>query len=68
MKIPPSTPNRCRQLLHQWRRSLVLSSFEKSTLAGAIKTMDSQLERLMKKRLRITVFGRVGVGKSSLLT
>ncbi len=67
MKAIPSTPERCRLLLAQWRKDLALSSLETNHLTGELKSLDSQLNRLIHKRLRIAVFGRVGVGKSSLL-
>jgi len=45
----------------------VLSGRERSQFAGALVALDRQLERLEQRRLRVAVFGRVGVGKSSLL-
>jgi small GTP-binding protein len=54
-------------LLGRWRRELVLSGRERSQFAGALAGLDRQLQRLEERRLRIAVFGRVGVGKSSLL-
>ena len=64
---PPATPERCRLLLGRWRRDLELSGRERSQFAGALVALDRQLERLEQRRLRVAVFGRVGVGKSSLL-
>jgi GTPase SAR1 family protein len=63
----PSTPERCRQLLGQWRRQLQLSPRERNLLAGALAGLDRQLLRLQQGQLRLAVFGRVGVGKSSLV-
>ena len=63
----PSTPERCRLLLDQWRRQLSLSPREQSLLAGALAGLDRQLLRLQQGQLRLAVFGRVGVGKSSLV-
>jgi GTP-binding protein Era len=63
----PSTPERCRQLLDRWRRELVLSPRERDVLAPELAGLDRQLERLERRRARVVVFGRVGVGKSSLL-
>ena len=63
----PATPERCRLLLEQWRSQLQLSSREQSQLAGQHRALDRQLERLRQRCLRVAVFGRVGVGKSSLL-
>lgn len=64
---PPATSERCRLLLGRWRRDLVLGGRERSQFAGALASLDRQLERLEQRRLRVAVFGRVGVGKSSLL-
>jgi small GTP-binding protein len=63
----PATPERCQQLLDQWSRQLQLSGREQSQLAGQRQALDRQLERLRQRCLRVAVFGRVGVGKSSLL-
>jgi GTP-binding protein Era len=63
----PSTPERCRLLLQQWRQDLELSGRERSLLAAELAALDRQLERLLQRRPRVAVFGRVGVGKSSLL-
>jgi hypothetical protein len=54
-------------LLTHWRQGLQLSNRERSLLAGSLQLLDGQLQRLNDLRLRIAVFGRVGVGKSSLL-
>ena len=67
VRQPPATPERCRLLLSRWRRDLVLGGRERSQFAGALASLDRQLERLEQRRLRVAVFGRVGVGKSSLL-
>ena len=64
---PPTTSERCRLLLEQWRNNLQLSPRERSLLRGELTLLDRQLERLDQRRLRIAVFGRVGVGKSSLI-
>ena len=63
----PTTPERCALLLTQWRRQLHLNGRERSQLAGQLLALDRQLERLERRCLRVAVFGRVGVGKSSLL-
>ena len=63
----PSTPERCRLLLQHWRSSLKLGARERALLGGQLRLLDAQLERLQQGRLRLAVFGRVGVGKSSLL-
>ncbi len=59
--------DRCRDLLQGWRDKLELNRREQGLLAGALQLLDRQLERLDQSRLRISVFGRVGVGKSSLV-
>ncbi|MEB3235492.1 MAG: GTP-binding protein [Cyanobacteriota bacterium] len=67
MPPAPSTPERCRLLLEHWRRGLQLSNRERAQWGGSLRLLDGQLERLAARRLRVAVFGRVGVGKSSLL-
>jgi GTPase len=66
LPTPPAS-ERCRLLLRQWRRELQLNGRERSLLGGALAVLDRQLERLEHRHLRVAVFGRVGVGKSSLL-
>ncbi len=63
----PPAAERCRQLLARWRSGLVLSGREQAALAPELASLDRQLERLRRRRPRVAVFGRVGVGKSSLL-
>ena len=63
----PSTTERCLTLLQTWRSQLQLNRREQTVLAGSIRTLDLQLDRLSNRNLRIAVFGRVGVGKSSLV-
>ena len=63
----PPAAERCRQLLARWRAELVLSGREQAALAPELASLDRQLERLQRRRPRVAVFGRVGVGKSSLL-
>lgn len=58
---------RCDQLLQRWRAELQLSGREESVLAPELVGLDRQLGALADRRLRVAVFGRVGVGKSSLL-
>ncbi|MCP9884341.1 GTP-binding protein [Synechococcus sp. ATX 2A4] len=67
MRPTPDTPTRCRQLLRHWRSELDLSPRERSVLGPELAALDRQIERLEQGRLRLAVFGRVGVGKSSLL-
>ncbi len=63
----PTASERCLLLLRQWRRDLRLNGRERSLLGGSLAVLDRQLERLERRQLRVAVFGRVGVGKSSLL-
>ncbi len=67
MKINSSIPGCSLSLLKQWRRNISLNNRESSLLAGELLTLDRQISRFIERRLRIVVFGRVGVGKSSLL-
>jgi GTP-binding protein Era len=64
--LPPSH-ERCTWLLEHWRPQLCLTARERSMLAPELAALDAQLERLRQRRLRVAVFGRVGVGKSRLL-
>ena len=64
---PPSTAERCELLLAEWRSGLRLSDRERSALGPELQALDQQLLALKQRRLRVAVFGRVGVGKSSLL-
>lgn len=63
----PSAAQRCELLLAQWRSELALSARERAVLAPELQALDRQLQALDQRRLRVAVFGRVGVGKSSLL-
>ena len=63
----PSAAERCDLLLEQWRGELRLSERERSALGPELQALDRQLLALRQRRLRVAVFGRVGVGKSSLL-
>ena len=63
----PGIPERSSLLLRHWRGQLQLTSRERSLLKDDLHALDSQIGRLDQRRLRLAVFGRVGVGKSSLL-
>ena len=67
MKQSLSTPKRSELLLTEWRRQLTLSNYEYSQFKSELDQLDDQIKRLKNKHLKITVFGKVGVGKSSLL-
>ncbi len=64
---PTSTAKRCLALLLTWRSQLKLNRREQTLLAGSLRSLDLQLDRLANRKLRVAVFGRVGVGKSSLV-
>ncbi|MFY8148219.1 MAG: DUF697 domain-containing protein [Prochlorococcaceae cyanobacterium] len=64
---PPPTAERCRLLLRRWRTELQLTGREQALLGPELAGLDRQLLRLEERRPRLAVFGRVGVGKSSLL-
>ena len=63
----PTRAKRCQSLLNAWRNDLCLTKREQTLFKGQLKTLDMQIKRLNDKSLRIGTFGRVGVGKSSLL-
>ena len=65
--MPPATTERCRLLLQRWRQDLRLTRREQGLLRGELTLLDRQLQRLEHNVLRLAVFGRVGVGKSSLI-
>ena len=58
---------KCTFLLSQWKKNLNLTNYEKTKFKEILNQLDCQIEKLEKKELHISVFGRVGVGKSSLL-
>ncbi|WP_392344997.1 GTP-binding protein [Parasynechococcus sp.] len=64
---PSHTVERCQLLLEHWRSQLQLSPRDQGLLGGELQLLDRQLQRLQQRRLRIALFGRVGVGKSSLI-
>tara|TARA_Y100000589_G_scaffold315549_1_gene339223 strand:+ start:1178 stop:2461 length:1284 start_codon:yes stop_codon:yes gene_type:complete len=54
-------------LFQQWWESVDLTNYEKSLFNKDIITFNQQLLRLKENKLRIGVFGKAGVGKSSIL-
>ncbi len=54
-------------LLKKWWETIDLTNYEKSFLNGEIISFNQQLLRLKEKKLRIGIYGKSGVGKSSLL-
>lgn len=59
--------DRVLALLEHWRQRLALSPRERTRLGPHLRAVDHQLQRLARRRPRLVVFGRVGVGKSSVL-
>ena len=60
-------PEKCKFLLDQWKENLNLSNYERKKFEKILNTLDFQIKKLEKKEMQISVYGRVGVGKSSLL-
>jgi len=58
---------KCKLLLDQWKENLNLTNYEKTKFKDTLNQLDFQINKLERKELQISVYGRVGVGKSSLL-
>ena len=54
-------------LLKKWWETVDLTNYEKSFLNREIISFNQQLLRLKEKKIRIGVYGKSGVGKSSVL-
>jgi len=54
-------------LLKKWWENIDLTNYEKSFLNKEIISFNQQLLRLKEKKIRIGVYGKSGVGKSSVL-
>jgi len=54
-------------ILKNWWDNIDLTNFEKSFFNREIITFNQQLFRLKEKKIRIGVYGKSGVGKSSVL-
>ncbi len=54
-------------LLKKWWESIDLTNYEKSNLNKEIISFNQQLFRLKEKQIRIGIYGKAGVGKSSIL-
>jgi len=54
-------------LLKKWWETIDLTNYEKSFLNREIISFNQQLLRLKEKKIRIGVYGKSGVGKSSVL-
>ena len=59
--------NKSYLLLKKWWESIDLTNYEKSNLNKEIISFNQQLLRLKEKQLRIGIYGKAGVGKSSIL-
>ena len=53
--------------LDQWKEDLNLTNYERTKFEDILNQLDFQINKLQRKELQISVYGRVGVGKSSLL-
>ncbi len=60
-------PTKCKILLTQWGKNLNLTNYERTKFEHILNQLNSRIKKLEKKELQISVYGRVGVGKSSLL-
>ena len=58
---------KCKFLLGQWKENLNLTNYERTKFEDTLNQLDFQINKLEKKEIQISVHGRVGVGKSSLL-
>ena len=54
-------------LLKKWWENIDLTNYEKCNLNKEIISLNQQLFRLNEKKLRIGIYGKAGVGKSSIL-
>jgi len=54
-------------LLKNWWESIDLTNYEKSFFNREIISFNQQLFRLKEKKIRISTYGKSGVGKSSVL-
>jgi len=54
-------------LLKNWWETIDLTNYEKSFLNKEIISFNQQLLRLKEKKIRIGIYGKSGVGKSSIL-
>ena len=54
-------------LLKNWWETIDLTNYEKSFFNREIISLNQQLFRLKEKKIRISAYGKSGVGKSSIL-
>ncbi|AIQ95793.1 GTP-binding protein [Prochlorococcus sp. MIT 0604] len=59
--------NKNYSLLKNWWESIDLTNYEKSFFNREIISFNQQLFRLKEKKIRISAYGKSGVGKSSVL-
>ena len=60
-------PTKCKFLLSHWTQNLKLTNYERTKFEDVLSKLAFQTKKLEKKELQVSVYGRVGVGKSSLL-
>jgi len=65
--MKPLKNNKNYLLLKNWWESIDLTNYEKSFFNREIISFNQQLFRLKEKKIRIGVYGKSGVGKSSVL-
>ena len=53
--------------LRNWWENIEITNYEKSILNREIINFNQQLFRLKEKKIRIGIFGKSGVGNSSIL-
>ena len=61
-------PTKCKFLLDQWRESLNLTNYEKTKFEDILNQLDCQMNKLQRKELQISVYGRVGVASVTIST
>ena len=54
-------------LLKNWWDNVSLTNYEKSSLNKEIVSFNQQLFRFYERKIRIGIYGKCGVGKSSIL-
>jgi len=59
--------NKNYSLLKSWWETINLTNYEKSFFNKEIISFNQQLFRLKEKKIRISAYGKSGVGKSSIL-
>ena len=57
----------CYLLFQNWWKSTELTNYEKCALNNEIISFNQQLFRLKEKIIRVGVYGKTGVGKSTLV-